>query len=453
MSQQKIINTQIDEATLSGTGAALTPSSVAASGTVTGSNISGSTSGTNTGDQTLGSLGAAPAVHGPQHYPNGSDPVNAHPYHGVVSRTTIAPLPTSITITTFTLSTGTTPMTYYNNSVKYVVNTDVSTVLSGAAGLYFVYFDTTGTLVNSTTFPGLTSQSGNVFIATVTWNGSNFGAINDERHGYDRDTAWHTWAHNTVGARYGAGLGFTFAGTTNANTTFSVSAGNIYDEDINFTIPTSTVGRIWRQTSGSAYSLVTNSSTLPYLYSAGIQAVRNDTYALVTTNLSTRYFNYFIYGTTDVQVPVQIVVESVTPANVGGYTSVANARLASVPNISLMQMSPEFKLLWRVVVNGAGLVQTVTSADDYRSSSSLPAGGIASSTASSVTYTPTTPDVSTTVQGALDVRPIQALVPVGGTTGQVLSKVDATDYNLTWATAASGGASLDLVSYTYSGGL
>lgn len=380
----------------------------------------------------------ATAVHATQHYPDGADPVNSHALHGVLSRTVVAPLPINITTTTFTLSCGTTPLTYYNNAVPHVVNTDQSTVLSGAAGVYFIYFDSTGTLVNSTSFPGLSASTDNVLIASVTWNGSNFGIVNDERHGYDRDTAWHTWAHNTIGTRYGAGLAFTFAGTTNLNTTFSVSLGNIYDEDINFSIPTSTTCRIWRQTSAGAYSLVTQSSTLPYLYSAGLQAVRSDTFALVTITASNRYFNVFLYGTSDVDKPIHAFVETVPVANVAGYTSVANARLASIPSLAQVRLSPEYKILYRLVVNGAGLIQTPVAADDYRNASVLPAGGIPSSTASSVSYTPTAPDGSLNVQAALDVRPVQALVPVGGATNAVLTKVSATDYDLAWVAAAAG---------------
>jgi hypothetical protein len=381
--------------------------------------IAKTTSGTVTSVVDVG----ATRVHATAHYPGGSDPVNSHAFHGVVSRTTIAPLPVNITTTTFTLSCATTPLTYYNNSVQYVVNTNVSTTIGAAAGLYFVYFDATGTLVNSTTFPGLTSTSGHVIIASVFWNGTNFGAVNDERHGFDRDTAWHLWAHNTVGTRYGAGLAFTFAGTTNANTTFSVSAGNIYDEDINFTVPTTTTCRVLRQTSASAYSLVTASSTLPYLYSAGIQAVRADTFALVTANQSARYFNVFLYATTDVDVPVYAIVETVAVGNIAGYTTVANARAASLPSLAGMGISPEYKFLYRLIVNGTGQIQALTAADDYRAASVLPSGGTASSTASSVTYTPTAPDSATTVQQALDARVIINPANVAITGGAIDSTV------------------------------
>jgi hypothetical protein len=43
------------------------------------------------------------------------------------------------------------------------------------------------------------------------------------------------------------------------------------------------------------------------------------------------------------------------------------------------------------------------------------------------------------------------LIPSGGTTGQVLSKVDGTDYNVTWSTASGGGSSTDYQAYTTAG--
>jgi hypothetical protein len=53
MAQQKITGIQLDVTTISGNLGAITPTSVASSGSVTGTNLSGSSSGTNTGDQTI----------------------------------------------------------------------------------------------------------------------------------------------------------------------------------------------------------------------------------------------------------------------------------------------------------------------------------------------------------------------------------------------------------------
>lgn len=66
------------------------------------------------------------------------------------------------------------------------------------------------------------------------------------------------------------------------------------------------------------------------------------------------------------------------------------------------------------------------------------------------TGTPTAPVIGIN-QGALSISASQVsgtavtlsspqLVPSGGTAGQVLSKVDATDYNLTWSTPSAGGS-------------
>ena len=51
-------------------------------------------------------------------------------------------------------------------------------------------------------------------------------------------------------------------------------------------------------------------------------------------------------------------------------------------------------------------------------------------------------------------RSISVPVPSGGTTGQVLSKVNATDYNLQWSTPASGGgaSTVQITSYTSGSG-
>ena len=384
----------------------------------------------------------APITHATQHYPAGADPVNAQPWHGVVSRTTVLPLPSNLTTTTFTLATAATPMTYYNNGVKRIVNTNRTCTMAGT-GLNFIYFNTSDVLTCSQTFPGLTPDSGNVIIAMVFWNGSNYGIVYDERHGYTRDSAWHIWAHFTIGARYGAGLTFSFAGTTNANTTFALSSGNIYDEDINYTITSPTTCNIFRQTAATTFVIAQTASTLPYLYSAGTQAVRSDTFALVTITAANSYFNVWVYGTTAVGTPVAVIAETVAPGDVNGYVGVNNARAINPPNLqSPSGLSPEFKLLYRLVVNGQGLIATPVAADDYRLTQPLPSGGVASSTASSVTYTPTAPDGSLNVQTALDAR----YVVTPGTSGNLLTS-DGT----LWTSAAP--ATIPLSTVTTAGDL
>lgn len=311
-------------------------------------------------------------------------------FHWVTERATQAPLPTHLTTTTFTLSTNTTPMTYWRNGVQTVVNTQKTTTLAWAAWLYHIYFnDDAWTLVNSTVFPWIDStDTTNVFIATVYWNGSNYWIVNDERHRHSRSWEWHDWTHSTIGCRYRSWLDFSFAWTTTANTTFSISSWEIRDEDIKFAISTQTQCRLWQQTWANTYWFSTTLSTTPYSFNGTWPtAVRSDTYATVAINNSNRYFNYFVYATTSWLAPIHVFTETVSPANVGWYTSVANARAIPFPSLAWLWLSPEWKPIYRVIVNGAGLIQTMTAADDYRSVSTISWWVIPSSTASSVSET------------------------------------------------------------------
>ena len=365
-----------------------------------------------------------PTTHASTHYPAGADPVNAHPFHGVVSRSSVpGPLPSTITsASNINFAFSSSNITYYRNSVKTIVTTDKTVSLVSGAGLYWIYFsDDAGTLSASTTFPGVTASSGYVLIAGIYWNGTNLGLVHDERHGYDRDTAWHTWAHQTVGTRYGSGLDLTGStpSGTGASASLQMLAGSIYDEDINMAISASASWnggankyRYFYQTGASTYAFVNTLDTPPFYRGANNRpnVVNTTGYALTELpSAATRYVNAFVYATNDVYSPIYIFTETLAAADVtaGGYTSTAIARAVAWPNLSGFGLAPEMKPIYRMVIRADGAMQAfVASSDDYRSVTSLPqAAGNTSTNAASVSYTPTTPEAQTTVQGALDNRP------------------------------------------------
>lgn len=321
-----------------------------------------------------GNATPTPAAHAASHILTGTDPLTINPWHGVVSRTTVSPLPTS-NAGTFTLYCATTALQYYYKGKLVTVSSNKNVSCPDLTLKYFIYFaDDTGTLSASTTFPDLFN---NVLVATTTR-----GRIYDERHNHVRNIQNHIDTHEGIGTRYITGLDFGYAGTTNANTTFSIASGQINDEDIHFLITPKTTGLVWYQTGQNSW-VPGSVTTLPYyavsaVGGAGIYHTTN-AYALASNNQSSRFFNFFIYGTTDVVDPIYILTETVsaTTAAAGGYTSAANARLAPPPTLTGSNFSTEVKLLCRVVVNGAGLVQTPTLSDDYRSGGSIPGGGVA----------------------------------------------------------------------------
>jgi hypothetical protein len=326
-------------------------------------------------------------------------------YHGFTNRTdsTIVWNSTakSITLTgTFTY--------WYQGALKSHSDSPSVTMSAGqisTAGLYYVYFDGSDVLNISTVVPAYESS---VFVAMVYWNTTS-AIIREERHGYRLSQDWRRWAHNTIGCRYGSGLVLTTT-DSGASATFSMSTGTIWDEDIDFsTSAPTTTAHIFYQSSASALSYENTTSTKPFQWNSGTTRVRfvdsTNAYAL-TDCAPNRFVNVWVYATPDLSyaggqgATVSFVSETI--AGAVGYNSTAAARAISPPNLSLLTaVSPEIKLIKRLVVQGDGVIQTSVAADDYRSSSTLAGGTVTTIDASSVTFVATGSISSITVQSAI----------------------------------------------------
>lgn len=336
-------------------------------------------------------------------------------YHGVFDRSTAAGLnclPTHITSTTFTVGALANPITYYYRGIECRVSADISATLDDGAGgsttgIYWVYFyRATGTILATKIPPGFSNTS-NVIIATVIWNGSNYGLVNDERHGYNRNQSWHESAHATIGTRYKSGFDFVPTGT-GATATFTMSGGEIWDEDLSFSAvasssyPTPHAIRTFYQTGAATYAFDATTSTIPFKAGPNFRPMFVDPTGYVLTEADhapTKYHNFFIYGTTDLHTPIYCFVETVS----GGYSTVALARAARFPNLSGSSLSAELKPLYRLVVRSNGEVEPLLSEDDYRLVTSLPmSAGFTATVASAVTFIPAGNISSSNVQLAIE---------------------------------------------------
>lgn len=341
-------------------------------------------------------------------------------YHGIVARSTAAGsncLPLQITTTTFTLTaTAPNPASYYYQGVLIpVTSTKTATLDDGTAGLYYVYFDAaTATLLATKNHPGVSATS-NVIIASVFWNGTNYGLVQDERHGYNRDHAWHANAHFTIGCRYRSGLTMTHNGGKGAAATFAVDSGEIWDEDIQFTVPASSAYqgtahtcRTLYQTGATTYAFDSTPATVPFKAGTGNRPVVIAPNYTVTTlaDATNRYANFFVYASTDLYCPLYVFAETVSAQVISdsGYTSMNNARAAAWPNLSAMGLSPELKPIYRIIVRADGTVQAISlTLDDYRNVSSLPmASGTPPTSASAISNNATTNAVSTNLQNWME---------------------------------------------------
>lgn len=376
-----------------------------------------------------GSSTVAP-IHATQHYPAGTDPVNAHPYHGLENRTASTFVWTDSTPDRTLTITGT--FSYWYQGNKIVVNASPAVQITNTTGIWFFYFNSAGVLTASQNFPAWYTT---VIVAIGWWNGTH-GLICDERHGYLRNIPLHDLLHSTVGCRYGSGLDLTFV-ANGGSSTFAVASGNIWDEDNNFTVPISSAwtaahaARIWKQiaaTGTNAYTYIPTPSTAPFLWNSGtsrVQFVQSDhatPYSLVDC-ATNRYVNVFVYGANDINQPVWILVE--TKAGATGYTTATAARAVAIPNLAAMGLAPEMKILYRLVIAGDGTIQAAVAADDYRATSPIPAGGSAATTAAAVQYSPSTALPVTNVQAALDLVQARAVSAPLTATGNITGAVTA----------------------------
>lgn len=326
------------------------------------------------------------------------------PYHGVGSRTdnTIA---FDYGTLTFTMApSGGSTFDIWCQGTKYS-KTSTSLVhgvggVSFAVGMNYIYYSAAGVLtVSGSVWTDFTTvvPVATVFITALT-GGAH--ALQDERHSATRDLAWHAWAHSTIGARYRSGLAYTSGSAT--PDTFTVTAGYIDDEDIAFTItPNKTSCRTWYQSAADAYTFATAASNYAFIWNGGTSRVRypNSSSSYALTDLSdSKYTNVWVYATTDQDYPIYTFSQTFAGA-AGGYNTVAQARAIAPPTLTGFGLTPELKLLYRVIFKGDGSYAEQT---DYRNSSSLPAGAVASPTALAVTFSPAGGIAATNVQGALE---------------------------------------------------
>ncbi len=246
---------------------------------------------------------------------------------------------------------------YYKNSRVEKSGSDTLTIPNTSGQLNFIYFDSAGTLQQSVSAWDLSIH---VPVATVYWNGSE-GVIGEERHGIGMDYSTHEYLHNTIGTRYASGLAGTFT-----NTTFSISAGSFYDEDLKFDTSTQTTAHVLYR-SGGSFTYTTAQSQ--YWYSSG-GSIQYDNAGTVTAVTGTNYVAYWIFATDDPTTPIYSLMGQRQD------TTIANART----NNTFVSLSfgtlpfKEMKLLYRVILRKSGATATYQEAQDYRSTSNVSSG-------------------------------------------------------------------------------
>jgi hypothetical protein len=155
-----------------------------------------------------------------------------------------------------------------------------------------------------------------------------------------------------------------FAGTF-GNTSFSIAIGTVADEDIQASSGgTKTACRLWYRNTGAASMTFESNVAYPWKNNSGPQYDNAGTLAAVGTN---KFFNSWVYATTDIDYPIYIVVGQTQ------HNTVALARNEAQPTIQLT--TAEWKLLYRATYQESGGSAIYIEAADYRQISTGPATG------------------------------------------------------------------------------
>jgi hypothetical protein len=301
---------------------------------------------------------------------------------------------------TFQITTGSS-YDFWVAGKKYTKSTIQTVSIANDNTMHYVYYDSSGTLQVTTAVWDLAADIAPVAMVYRYITGPAY-AIFDERHGYDRDRAWHKWAHLTIGARYESGFTGTFTATT-----LSIDQGILADEDIHLdTGGTLTQCRRWYRYTGAAAMAFDSAITTPYkLNGANIQYDNAGT--LTDANANYHVCSY-IYATNDKDYPIALVIGQAQ------YSSTIAARNDPLP-LYPGWPSKEFKLLYRVIYRNTGSPPTYVEAADYREVSNGPAAAAVSAVHNSLTG-----------RDATDAHPASAIAPDTTNFNNNLSALDDT---------------------------
>jgi hypothetical protein len=243
--------------------------------------------------------------------------------------------------------------TVYINGTKKTLSVTQSITVTDDQTITYIYLDSDAVLQKSTTTWDITSGT-NIPVAIVFKDGNTY-AMTDERHGYERNKAWHNWAHMNIGAMYKSGLTGTFG-----NTTLSVTQGVIYDEDIKFdTGGTKTATSLWYRNATNGMRLVRGATACKSVSGGGVLQYDNGSGTLQDVSLNS-YTTNWVYCSNDPTEPIYTVIGQ------NNSNTLTLARNASAPTINLS--TAEWKLIYKVIyqhTNGthAGVFVEAT---DYR---------------------------------------------------------------------------------------
>jgi len=153
----------------------------------------------------------------------------------------------------FSIAPASSSYTVWCTGKRYVKTSTESVTIPDTSGLYYIYFNSSGSLAYKTTF---FTWDQDTPTANVYWNENDNKAyfFADERHGVTLDWATHEYLHRTRGAAIANGFGannYTLVGdgSLDAHAKIDIANGTFFDEDLQVDIEhaSSPTTNTWQQ--------------------------------------------------------------------------------------------------------------------------------------------------------------------------------------------------------------
>lgn len=153
----------------------------------------------------------------------------------------------------FSISPASTSYTVWCTGKRYVKTSTEKVTIPDTSGLYYIYFNSSGSLAYKTTFFTWDQDTPTAYIY---WNDVDNKAyfFADERHGVTLDWATHEYLHRTRGAAIANGFGinnYTISGdgTSDAHAKLDLADGTFFDEDLQIDVTHSATPTVntWEQ--------------------------------------------------------------------------------------------------------------------------------------------------------------------------------------------------------------
>jgi hypothetical protein len=138
---------------------------------------------------------------------------------------------------------------FYVDGVLWTKTSAQSVTWADTEGIWFFYFDATGTLqaTNDVSLWLVCIENGCGLVSAIYWDATNNAILRqlDERHGADRNRQWHLWAHKNLGCQWTSGAAITATlpdsdGSTTDSPKITIAEGACADEDIGVNAPSQT---------------------------------------------------------------------------------------------------------------------------------------------------------------------------------------------------------------------